>query len=303
MSYVEVHGFSKAYGELQAVKSLDLRAETESILALAGPDGAGKTTLFRALAGLLSFDSGSATINGLDVATQFDQIKPLLGYMPQSFSLYADLSIEENLRFYSGLFGQSAAEFAAQQERLYEFSGLGSFRDRRAGALSGGMKQKLALSCALVHHPKLLLLDEPTTGVDPLSRRQFWEILRRLRDSGAAIVVSTPYMDEVALADRAVFVHKGERLSAGTPQELTREFAGHVYRLAVAPSAALVEQINALPGVSARRFGASLHLHAAAEVDQSQLESELRQLGIEVAPEMIAADLEDTFVQLMTQEQ
>ncbi|MFH2055630.1 MAG: ABC transporter ATP-binding protein [bacterium] len=302
MSYVEVHGFSKAYGQLQAVKNLDLIAETSAIVALAGPDGAGKTTLFRALAGLLSFDSGSATIAGLDVVTQFNQIKPLLGYMPQNFSLYPDLSVEENLRFYSGLFGQSASEFAAEREKLYEFSGLGPFRARRAGALSGGMKQKLALSCALVHHPKLLLLDEPTTGVDPLSRRQFWEILRQLRDSGAAIIVSTPYMDEVALADRAIFIHKGERLAAGTPQELTREFRGMVFRLAVAPSAELVARINDLSKISARRFGASLHLHAEAGIETSQLAAELKRLGIEVAPEPIAPDLEDTFVQLMTQE-
>ena len=302
MSYVEVAGFSKSYGELQAVKDFSLQAETGEILALVGPDGAGKTTLFRALAGLLTFDSGQATIAGLDLATAADQIKALRGYMPQNFSLYADLSVEENLRFYSGLFGQSAAEFVPQRERLYEFSGLGQFRNRRAGALSGGMKQKLALSCALVHQPQLLLLDEPTTGVDPLSRRQFWEILQELRKNGAAIVVSTPYMDEVALADRAIFMHEGSKLAEGSPLELTQKFAGGLYRLATTPSAQLVAAVNGLPQITARRFGLSLHLYTETSLDRPQLSRQLRELGINDEAEPMEPDLEDVFVQLMERE-
>jgi ABC-2 type transport system ATP-binding protein len=219
--------------------------------------------------------------------------------MPQIFSLYADLSVEENLRFYSGLFGQSAAEFEPQRRRLYEFSGLGQFHKRRAGKLSGGMKQKLALSCALVHQPQLLLLDEPTTGVDPLSRRQFWEILQELRKDGAAIVVSTPYMDEVALADRAIFMYEGSKLTEGSPSELTEKFEGGLYRLATTPSAQLVAAMNELPQIAARRFGASLHLYTETNLDMQQLIRQLCDLGINDEPEPIEPDLEDVFVQLM----
>jgi len=296
---LEVHGLRKTYKDIVAVDSMDLTLDRGEILAVAGPDGAGKTSLFRALAGLIGFDAGEATIAGHDVRTSYQEIKPLLGYMPQSFSLYPDLSVEENLRFYAGLFGIGGSVLKERKQRLYEFSGLGQFRDRRAGQLSGGMKQKLALSCALVHEPRLLILDEPTTGVDPLSRRQFWDILATLRGSGSAILVSTPYMDEVESADRAVLVHHGRTLATGTPEELARRFRGLVFRLRGAASTALMSALQRIEGVQARRFGSSVRLFTGEGYSRSRMQESLRALDIAGEVESAQPVLEDVFIQMM----
>jgi ABC-2 type transport system ATP-binding protein len=296
---IEVRRLTRAYGEIQAVDSMDLDLDEGEILAVAGPDGAGKTSLFRALAGLIDFEADRATIAGYDVRTRFDRIKPLLGYMPQSFSLYADLSVEENLRFYAGLFGITGSVFAAKQEKLYAFSGLGPFARRRAGALSGGMKQKLALSCALVHDPKVLILDEPTTGVDPLSRRQFWDILGSLKHSGSAILVSTPYMDEVGLADRAVLVHQGKKLAEGRPAEIAGRFRGTLFRLKAEPTIDLIARAGAIEGFSARRFGSSVHLYGPGDCTVERLRGRLDEAGLPSDVEPLLPELEDVFVQMM----
>lgn len=296
---VEVRGLSKSYGPIKAVDSMDLDLDAGEILAIAGPDGAGKTSLFRSLAGLVEFEDGEAKIAGYDVSSTFDRIKPTLGYMPQSFSLYPDLSVEENLRFYASLFGLKKSEFAVKKDRLYEFSGLGRFAGRRAGKLSGGMKQKLALSCALVHDPKVLILDEPTTGVDPLSRRQFWEILFSLKKSGSAILVSTPYMDEVGLADRAVLVHQGKKLAEGTPAEVIGRFHGTVFRLRRTPTADLMTRALEIEGVSARRFGSSIHFYGPPEYSIDRLRDGLAGAGLPTDVESLQPELEDVFVQMM----
>jgi len=296
---VEVTGFTKTYGEIKAVDSLDLSIDEGKILAIAGPDGAGKTSLFRALAGLIEFDAGEAKIAGHDVRTSFDRIKPILGYMPQSFSLYPDLSVEENLGFYAGLFGVGGSALVAKKTRLYEFSGLGPFAGRRAGKLSGGMKQKLALSCALVHDPKVLILDEPTTGVDPLSRRQFWEILFSLKNSGSAILVSTPYMDEVSHADQAVLVHQGRKLAEGTPAQIAGRFHGSLFRLKREPTVDLMKRAGAIEGLSARRFGSSIHLYGPPGYTVDRLTSDLERSGIGADVEPLQPELEDVFVQMM----
>ena len=296
---VEVTGFTKTYGEIKAVDSLDLSIDEGKILAVAGPDGAGKTSLFRALAGLIEFDAGEAKIAGHDVRTSFDRIKPILGYMPQSFSLYPDLSVEENLGFYAGLFGVGGSALVAKKTRLYEFSGLGPFAGRRAGKLSGGMKQKLALSCALVHDPKVLILDEPTTGVDPLSRRQFWEILFSLKNSGSAILVSTPYMDEVSHADQAVLVHQGRKLAEGTPAQIAGRFHGSLFRLKREPTVDLMKRAGEIEGLSARRFGSSIHLYGPPGYTVDRLTSDLERSGIGADVEPLQPELEDVFVQMM----
>jgi ABC-2 type transport system ATP-binding protein len=299
MSVVEITNLSKRYRTLTAVDGFDLSVGTGEIVAVVGPDGAGKTSLFRVLCGLIDFDAGGAAVAGIDVATGMERIKPLLGYMPQSFSLYPDLSVEENLRFYGGLFGVSKETYASRKERLYRFSGLGPFGDRRAGNLSGGMKQKLALSCALIHEPKVLVLDEPTTGVDPLSRRQFWDILLSLRRDGATIIVATPYMDEVALADRAVFMHLGRKLAEGTPEELQRHYRGRIFRLAVEPTAEQMTRLACIEGASPYRFGAEVHLYAPADMTADRVTERLAACGFTTPVEPIEAGLEDVFIQLM----
>lgn len=298
MNAIEVHNLSKMYGGLTAVDNFSFTVGEGELLALVGPDGAGKTTIFRTLCNLLDFDSGDIKIGGHVHKSDFDKIKDILGYMPQQFSLYPDLSVEENLVFYAGLFGFNRREFDQKKDELYKFSGLGPFAKRRASALSGGMKQKLALSCNLVHDPKILLLDEPTTGVDPLSRRQFWDILKKLKADGASIMVSTPYMDEVAMADRAIFIYQGRKLIEGTPQELIDRFDGNVYRADFFPSAQRMQQLEQIEGLSSRRFGSTIHLYTAALSSIDNYMEQLRSVGIESDMlEKIKPDLEDVFIQ------
>jgi ABC-2 type transport system ATP-binding protein len=300
MSIISVENFSKKYGNIVAVTDFNLVADKGEIVALVGPDGAGKTSIFRAICGLITYDSGIINISGFDVAKGFDKIKPLLGYMPQSFSLYPDLSVEENLSFYAGLFGLTGKKFSEKKKRLYEFSGLGPFYNRRAGALSGGMKQKLALSCALVHDPEILVLDEPTTGVDPLSRRQFWEILKDLKKSGSTIIVSTPYMDEVLLSDKAIFIFGGKKFAEGGPEDLTKIFKGNAYRVNLNPTYERMEQINRIPGLMSRRFGSSIHIYTNESRSLNDYLGQLAEIGIEKnIIEPISPELEDTFIQLM----
>ncbi|MFH1374289.1 MAG: ABC transporter ATP-binding protein [bacterium] len=297
---VVISELSKKYGKVTAVDSFSCEVRRGEVYALVGPDGAGKTTIIRSLCHLLGFDAGRVLIDGHDVDRDFDRIKPLLGYMPQVFSLYPDLSVEENLVFFAGIYGVTGREYRHKRDYLYRFSNLEPFARRRAGALSGGMKQKLALSCALMHDPQLLLLDEPTAGVDPLSRRQFWEILDNLRREGVTIMVSTPYMDEVARADRACFVFNGRKLAEGTPAELTAMFDGRVYFLDVAPDRRLVDHINSVGELHAERFGAGLHIYADSRTTTFDLQKKLKQLDIDpdhLTP--VVADLEDTFIQLM----
>jgi ABC-2 type transport system ATP-binding protein len=298
MSIVEVNNLTKTYGSLKAVDNFSFTADKGEIVTLVGPDGAGKTSTFRATCNLISYDAGEIKIAGYDVSQDFEKIKPLLGYMPQTFSLYSDLSVEENLHFYAGLFGLNRQQFNQKEKLLYEFSGLGPFHNRRASALSGGMKQKLALSCALIHDPKVLILDEPTTGVDPLSRSQFWNILKNLRDGGSTIVVSTPYMDEVALSNRAIFIYKGRKLVEGTPNQLIQKFAGKVYRANVSPTSERMDRLNKIRDMASRRFGSSVHIYIPQNHSIEDYYDDLRPIGIEPnLIEPVQPGLEDTFIQ------
>jgi len=215
---VTVEGVTRRFGELTAVGRLSLTVEAGTVVGLIGSDGAGKSTLLRMMATMLPPTEGRITIAGMDVTTRKDLIKPLIGYMPQRFGLYEDLTVDENLRFFMDVFDIPPADRPRRREKYLGFSNLLPFHDRPAGALSGGMKQKLALACVLVHEPSLLILDEPTNGVDPVSRREFWEILLSRRREGMTIVVSTAYLDEGSLCDTVVLMHRGEILAWDTPE-------------------------------------------------------------------------------------
>jgi ABC-2 type transport system ATP-binding protein len=219
---VVVQGLTKRFGETVAVRDVSLTVRSGELFGFIGADGSGKTTLFRVLATLLLPDAGSAQVLGHDVVKELWALRPRLGYMPGKFSLYPDLSVEENLRFFASVFGTSIEREYAQIEPIYVQ--LEPFKARRAGALSGGMKQKLALCCALVHRPGILFLDEPTTGVDAVSRREFWELLARFKAGGLTIIVSTPYMDEATRCDRVALMQHGRILATDTPDAITRSF-------------------------------------------------------------------------------
>ena len=220
---VVVKEVGKSYGTVEALKEVSFVVERGEIFGLIGPDGAGKSTLFRILTTLLLADKGTATIGGLDVATEYKQIRTKVGYMPGRFSLYQDLSVEENLEFFATVFHTTVQENYDLIKDIYQQ--IEPFRKRRAGALSGGMKQKLALSCALIHKPDILFLDEPTTGVDPVSRKEFWQMLRNLREQGITIVVSTPIMDEARQCDRIAFINHGKIHGIDTPERILQQFA------------------------------------------------------------------------------
>ncbi len=217
-----VNNISKSYGKTQALRDVSLSVDEGEIFGLIGPDGSGKTTLFRIIATLVLADSGTATVDGLDVVEGMRKIRGRIGYMPGKFSLYQDLTVEENLEFFARLFGTTVEAGYDSIKAIY--SQIEPFRKRRAGALSGGMKQKLALSCALVHSPRLLLLDEPTTGVDPVSRKEFWQMLATLRERGITIVASTPYIDEIRCCDRIAFMQEGKVKGIGRPDDMLRRF-------------------------------------------------------------------------------
>ncbi len=217
-----VNNISKSYGKTQALRDVSLSVDEGEIFGLIGPDGSGKTTLFRIIATLVLADSGTATVDGLDVVEGMRKIRGRIGYMPGKFSLYQDLTVEENLEFFARLFGTTVEAGYDSIKAIY--SQIEPFRKRRAGALSGGMKQKLALSCALVHSPRLLLLDEPTTGVDPVSRKEFWQMLATLRERGITIVASTPYIDEIKCCDRIAFMQEGKVKGIGRPDDILRRF-------------------------------------------------------------------------------
>lgn len=226
---VFVEGVSKTYqpGNVTALDEIDLAVEEGELFGLIGPDGAGKTTLFRILTTLIVPDRGKASVLDMDVVQDFRKIRPKVGYMPGRFSLYQDLTVEENLTFFATVYKSSITENYHLIKDIYDQ--LAPFKDRRAGKLSGGMKQKLALCCTLIHRPKVLFLDEPTTGVDAVSRREFWEMLQRLQHAGMTILVSTPYMDEASLCDRVALIQKGKILDVNTPEGLVKGFSGQLW--------------------------------------------------------------------------
>lgn len=295
---VEVHELSKCYGKVHALCGVNFTAERGEIFGIIGPDGAGKTTLFRLLATLLLPDSGSAMIDGLDLVTRYREIRQRVGYMPGRFSLYQDLSVEENLRFFATLFGTTIDKNYELIREIY--STIEPFRRRHAGALSGGMKQKLALCCALIHKPSVLFLDEPTTGVDPVSRKELWEMLKRLKEQNITILVSTPYMDEASLCDRIALIQKGRFMEINTPQGIIENFGQRLWALSAEQMPRLLGNLRQNTHVlSAYAFGDTLHVTVDDILDPTALQKQLTDEGyrsVEIHP--IRASIEDCYMKL-----
>ena len=297
---IEVHALTRRFGELTAVDRLSFEVRKGELFGLVGPDGAGKTTTLRMLAGVLRPTEGDATLAGLSVARQPEAVKHRLAYMSQRFGLYADLTVLENLSFYADLYRVPRAERPARLERLFQFSNLGPFKDRLAGKLSGGMKQKLGLSCALIHQPEILLLDEPTFGVDPVSRRELWLIVHEMVAEGVTAVVSTAYMDEAERFDRLALLHRGRLLALDAPGALQQGMAAageEILEVQVARARDARGHLAGLPDV--RRvavFGDRLHLSVGAD-RIPEITRVLQEAGFEVkSARAIVPSLEDVFI-------
>ena len=299
MSIIEINNLSKSYGKTKALDNVSFNVERGELFGLIGPDGAGKTTLFRLLTTLLTPDEGSATVDGRDIVKDYLNIRSAVGYMPGRFSLYPDLTVEENLEFFAALFGVTIKESYDLIAPIYRQ--IEPFRKRRAGKLSGGMKQKLALSCALIHRPNVLFLDEPTTGVDAVSRREFWDMLSQLKTQGITILVSTPYMDEASRCDRIALCNEGHILGVNTPQNFVHDFNEMLYGIRANDMFGLLQRARSIEGVAAcYPFGEYHHLIANNNFNPSIFTSQLSDLeGLEICTQ--EPSIEDVFIKLMKQ--
>jgi ABC-2 type transport system ATP-binding protein len=295
---IRAEGLTRRFGDLIAVDGLTFEVRRGELFGLVGPDGAGKTTTLRMLAGVMRPTGGDAVMAGISVAREPERVKPHLAYMSQRFGLYTDLTVRENLEFYADLYEVPEQERPGRLERLFRFSNLGPFQDRLAGALSGGMKQKLGLSCALIHQPQILLLDEPTFGVDPISRRDLWLIVHQMVAEGVTVVASTAYMDEAERFDRLVLLHRGRALAADTPVALQREIGADVFAVEVDRVRAAQRLLQGRPEVGrVTVFGDRLHVKAPGAAEE-ELVRALRGAGFHVgAAERIVPSLEDVFIE------
>ena len=293
-----VNGLEKNFGAVKALKDISFEVKKNEIFGFIGADGAGKTTLFRILTTLLLADKGNVEIEGLEVVKDYKKIRNILGYMPGRFSLYHDLSVEENLKFFATIFGTTIEENYYLIKDIY--CQIEPFKKRLAGKLSGGMKQKLALSCALIHKPKVLILDEPTTGVDAVSRKEFWEMLMKLKQMDITIVVSTPYMDEASLCDRVALIQNGNIMSIDKPNEITKRFGRKIIGIKSSNMFKLMKDLNSYTNThSAYLFGQYVHYTSINENDNN-LEKYLKQSGHnDLAMIEIEPNIEDCFMELM----
>jgi len=304
MSAVVLDHITKTYdnGKVLAVDDVSLQVAEGELFGLIGPDGAGKTSLFRVLTTLLLPDKGSATVRGYDCVKDYKEIRSRIGYMPGKFSLYQDLTVKENLDFFATLFGSSIEENYELIRDIYEQ--IRPFNDRRAGKLSGGMKQKLALCCALIHKPEVLFLDEPTTGVDVVSRKEFWEMLKNLKRQGITIVVSTPYMDEAMLCERIALIQGGKIMSVDTPEHIIAQFPVKLYAIKADNIYQLLTALRNEPAIdSSYAFGEYIHITLRQDRDNiTEIQRQMEEKGhTHVEAKLIRPTIEDSFIRLMNQ--
>jgi ABC-2 type transport system ATP-binding protein len=298
---VSVRALTRRFAQTIAVDALSFEVGTGELFGIVGPDGAGKTTLLRMLAGILPPTSGDAVVLGHPVSRDPERVKHEIAYMAQRFGLYEDLTVRENIMFYADLYRVPKAERPARLERLYGFSRLGEFEQRLAGKLSGGMKQKLSLCCALIHHPRVLLLDEPTFGVDPISRRDLWLILHEMVAQGITVIVTTSYLDEAERCDRVAMLHEGKLLALAAPAELQQSLTGAMFAVHADVPRAARSAAQQLAGVhAATLFGDTVHVLTDATADPQWLRASLADRGVAVRDlERIEASLEDVFINLV----
>jgi len=299
---IKIENVSKSFKMVKALKNIDLEVHEGELFGLVGPDGAGKTTLFNILVTLTHTDEGKAFVGGFDVGKDYRKIKEIIGYLPGQFSLYADLSCYENLDFFATLHNSSIEENYEIIKPIWRQ--LEPFRKRRAGKLSGGMKQKLALCCALVHRPLVLFLDEPTTGVDPVSRREFWDILKELKNKNITILVSTPYMDEASLCDRVGLIQNGKMLKIGTPTNIVNDFSGMLFSMRTNDMYKIIKKLQQCEiHFTYYPFGQHLHMAMPSQEETDKVFVFLEQAGYRKrALKKTKPTIEDCFIQLMNGE-
>jgi ABC-2 type transport system ATP-binding protein len=298
---IELEAVSKRFGDLEAVRALSFAVQPGEVFGLVGPDGAGKTTTMRMVAGLMPPTAGVLRVLGHDLGRQLSAVRGRIGYMPQHYSLYGDLSVQENLRFFAGMFGVPRAEMLRREKRLLGIARLDAFRDREAGALSGGMYKKLALSCALVHAPPVLLLDEPTNGVDPISRRELWQFLDELVGEGVGVLITTPYMDEAERCGRVGLLVEGRLVASGTPAALKAAFDATVFEVSTPAPLGTTAPFADLDGVDeAYTMGRRIHVvtHRGAQL-RGPIAAAARAAGADrVRIDEVAPSFEDVFLHL-----
>lgn len=300
MYSVSVKNIIKNYGDVKAVKDVSFDVEQGELFGLIGPDGAGKTSIFRILTTVLLADSGTATVEGFDVVKDYQQIRNRVGYMPGRFSLYQDLTVKENLTFFATIFGTTIEENYALIKDIYDQ--IKPFNNRRAGQLSGGMKQKLALCCALIHKPEVLFLDEPTTGVDVVSRKEFWEMLYKLKEQNITIIVSTPYMDEAKLCDRIALMQDGKIMSIDKPETIIQNFPKPIFAAKSNNIYQLLQDLRADNAIeTCYAFGEFLHITLSSNDDDIQRVIDIanKYHPKELEVKKIAPSIEDSFIKLM----
>jgi ABC-2 type transport system ATP-binding protein len=300
MAAIEINSVRKAYGNISALRDVSFTVEEGDLFGMIGPDGAGKTTLFRIITTLIKPDSGEVNVLGRNAVTQYYELRKLLGYMPGNFSLYSDLSVRENINFFASVFNTSLEENYELVEPIY--SQLEKFEGRLAGALSGGMKQKLALSCALIHKPELLILDEPTTGVDAVSRQEFWDMLQDLNQKGLTIIVSTPYMDEAEKCEKVALIDEGKIMQIDTPEAIIDSFGSKLYAVKAENAYRLINILRDYEySESVQPFGKYIHyVDKRDEIDTGEIEKYLKSSGLEeIEIRQIKPAIEDQFISLL----